>query len=77
MKTNLYYHKPEYFTDNYYKEYVGIAYDEFKRYEKTQNGHKKYPLIEWKVTEGMALKYCYDNCLQILSVFLQNSTFFF
>ena len=47
--------------DNNYIEYVGIAYDEFKRYEKTQNGHKKYPLIEWKITEGMALKYCYDK----------------
>jgi len=47
--------------NNEYKEYVGIAYDEFKRYEKTQNGHKKYPLIEWKITEGMALKYCYDK----------------
>lgn len=46
---------------NDYIEYVGIAYDEFKRYEKTQNGHKKYPLIEWKITEGMALKYCYDK----------------
>lgn len=46
---------------NDYKEYVGIAYDEFKRYEKTQNGHKLYPLVEWKVTEGMALKYCYDK----------------
>jgi 3'-phosphoadenosine 5'-phosphosulfate sulfotransferase (PAPS reductase)/FAD synthetase len=47
--------------DNNYIEYVGIAYDEFKRYKKTQNGHKKYPLIEWKITEGMALKYCYDK----------------
>ncbi len=46
---------------NEYIEYIGIAYDEFKRYEKTQNGHKRYPLIEWKVTEGMTLKYCYDK----------------
>lgn len=46
---------------NNYTEYVGIAYDEFNRYEKTQNGHKKYPLIEQKITEGMALKYCYDK----------------
>lgn len=39
--------------------YIGIAYDEFKRYKKEEN--YIYPLIDWKVTEGMALKYCYDK----------------
>ena len=42
-----------------YIEYVGIAFDEFERYKNDPN--KKYPLIDWKITEGMALKYCYDK----------------
>jgi len=44
--------------------YVGIAYNERKRAEKMgkvkaykDTGHK-YPLVEWKVTEEDALKYC-------------------
>ena len=40
---------------------IGIAFDEYDRYNfdfvKTR---KRYPLIEWKVTELEALKGCYD-----------------
>ena len=53
--------------DNYFKalnkdyiEYIGIAFDELERV-KTNIPIKKYPLIEWKITEGEALKYCYDK----------------
>lgn len=35
-------------------EYVGIAADEMKRIK-----NKRYPLVEWGVTEADALKYCY------------------
>lgn len=48
--------------DNYLKnlnedyiEYIGIAADEEKRI-----GTKKYPLVEWNMTEADCLKYCYD-----------------
>lgn len=60
----------KYYKENYkdYKivEYIGIAYDEFKRYGNNSldlkaNREKIYPLIDWKITEGMALKYCYDK----------------
>lgn len=37
-------------------QYVGIAADESRRVKD-----KKYPLVEWGVTEADALKYCYDR----------------
>ena len=43
-----------------YIEYVGIAFDELQRCNMDEK-NKKYPLVEWKVTEGEALKYCYDH----------------
>ena len=39
-----------------YIEYIGIAYDEPKRIKD-----KKYPLVEWKMTEADCLKYCYNK----------------
>ena len=39
-----------------YIEYVGIAYDEQERIKD-----KKYPLIEWQMTEKDCLQYCYDR----------------
>lgn len=53
-----------YVIDNYLKkyqkegyiEYIGIAYDEQKRVKD-----KKYPLIDWKMTEKDCLKYCYNK----------------
>jgi len=38
------------------KEYVGIAYDERHRCKG-----KKYPLVDWQVTEKDALEYCYSK----------------
>lgn len=37
-------------------EYVGIAADEKKRVKE-----KKYPLVEWQMTEKECLEYCYRN----------------
>ena len=39
-----------------YVEYIGIAYDEPKRIKD-----KKYPLVDWKMTEKDCLQYCYDK----------------
>ena len=44
------------------KEYIGIAYDE--KHRTNNNKGKKnlfYPLVEWEVTEKMALEYCYSK----------------
>lgn len=47
---------------NNYIEHIGIAFDEYGRYnDKLSNKYKNYPLVEWKITEGEALKYCYDR----------------
>lgn len=40
-------------------EYVGIAADEPNRVQ--DNPNKKYPLVEWKMTEKDCLDYCYLN----------------
>jgi 3'-phosphoadenosine 5'-phosphosulfate sulfotransferase (PAPS reductase)/FAD synthetase len=39
-----------------YIEFIGIAADEIKRVK-----NKKYPLVEWGVTEKQALEYCYSK----------------
>lgn len=44
-----------------YKEYIGIASDEYKRTERNHSEHKIYPLIDWKMTEEQCLQYCYNN----------------
>jgi 3'-phosphoadenosine 5'-phosphosulfate sulfotransferase (PAPS reductase)/FAD synthetase len=47
-------------------EYIGIAYDEKDRAYKNLPKDRKpenvfYPLIDWKITESMALEYCYNK----------------
>ena len=47
---------------NEIREYIGIAHDESIR--ATHNKEKRnlfYPLIDWKITEKMALQYCYSK----------------
>lgn len=45
-----------------YTQYVGIAYDERHRAENYKNKKNiKYPLIDWKITEKDAIKYCYSK----------------
>ena len=39
--------------------YVGIAADEARRCKKDE--HKRYPLVEWDITEANALQICYDR----------------
>lgn len=46
--------------DQFY-QYIGMAYDEIKRGINYKVPNVIYPLIEWKITEAMALKYCYDK----------------
>ena len=42
--------------------YIGIAFDERKRLEREYNkaSNKKFPLIDWGLTEADCLKICYD-----------------
>lgn len=40
-------------------QWIGFGYDENKRIKKTIG--YCYPLVDWKVTEEDALKYCYDK----------------
>lgn len=42
-------------------EYVGLAYDEVSRLNKTRTHMKIYPLAEWRMTERDCLRYCYDH----------------
>ena len=42
-------------------QYVGIAYDEPHRFEKSKHELKLTPLVEWQMTEADCLKYCYDH----------------
>lgn len=44
------------YKDESYVEYIGIAYDEQKRVKD-----KKYPLVEYKMTEKDCLEYCYSK----------------
>ena len=39
--------------------YVGVAFDEAHRCE--DDPHKRYPLVEWGITEAQALQICYDR----------------
>lgn len=45
------------FNKKRYRQYIGIAYDETKRY-KVITGNKNSPLIDYKITE----RQCYDWC---------------
>jgi len=42
-------------------EYHGIAYDERQRCKTIKNRNIKYPLVDWKITEKHALRYCYNK----------------
>jgi 3'-phosphoadenosine 5'-phosphosulfate sulfotransferase (PAPS reductase)/FAD synthetase len=46
-----------------YVKFIGIAYDEPERWQKQTilNEVIAMPLVNWQITEGMALKYCYDH----------------
>lgn len=49
---------------NYCKDavqYVGIAADEPKRFEKAKHEKKVLPLVEWGMTEADCLEYCKQN----------------
>jgi len=52
-----------YFKGIKHVRYVGLAYDEVSRMQRTHNKNKnfKYPLIDFEVTEKMALAYCYSK----------------
>lgn len=47
-------------TDNVI-EYVGIAADEIKRFDKAKRAGKVLPLVEWGMYEKDCLKYCRDR----------------
>lgn len=49
----------KHFKDDEIIEYVGIAFDEPNRIKNNPN--KKYPLVEWKMTEKDCLDYCYSK----------------
>lgn len=63
--TNLMKTKPsrQYLKDKKHILYLGIASDEKHRLERKENQkkHYRFPLVDWKVTEAQALKYCYDK----------------
>lgn len=42
-------------------DYVGIAADEPKRFEKEKSEGKTFPLVTWGMTEQDCLNYCYDR----------------
>ena len=42
-------------------DYVGIAADETKRFEKEKLESKRLPLVDWGMTEADCLAYCYDH----------------
>ena len=44
------------YKDEGYTEYIGIAYDEQKRIKD-----KRYPLVEYEMTEADCLQYCYEK----------------
>lgn len=43
-----------------YLSYIGIAYDEPKRHQNLPD-NVIHPLFDWKITEKMALEYCYEK----------------
>ena len=52
--------------DNDVVEYIGIAYDEKHRVNNfippdRERKKVKFPLVEWEITEKMALEYCYSH----------------
>ncbi len=53
------YFKEKYGGPSNYELAIGIAYDEKRR--EIQESNKIYPLINWGITEQMALDYCYSK----------------
>lgn len=41
--------------------YVGLAHDEFDRIPRERSSNKRLPLVDWGISEGMALVYCYQH----------------
>ena len=41
--------------------YIGIAYDEPNRLAKEIKPYKTHPLVDWQMTEGDCLTYCYSK----------------
>lgn len=41
--------------------YIGIAHDEWERLQKERKYNKRVPFVEWGITEGEALLYCYQH----------------
>jgi 3'-phosphoadenosine 5'-phosphosulfate sulfotransferase (PAPS reductase)/FAD synthetase len=56
LKNNVINNHLKQYEEEGYVEYIGIAYDEQKRIKD-----KKYPLVEWKMTEKDCLQYCYER----------------
>lgn len=56
LKNNVINNHLKQYEEEGYVEYIGIAYDEQKRIKD-----KKYPLVEWKMTEKECLQYCYER----------------
>ncbi len=57
-------HYKEYYPDKQIIEYVGIAADEANRmnhYQRNDSIIKKYPLVDWEMTEKDCLTYCYGH----------------
>jgi len=44
-------------------DYVGIAADEPRRFEKARSDGKRMPLVEWGVTEADCRKYCNEHLI--------------
>lgn len=42
-------------------DYVGIAFDEPKRFDKATQEGKMLPLVQWKMTEGDCLNFCHER----------------
>ncbi len=42
-------------------DYVGIAADEPERLDKEGTSNRRFPLVEWGMTESDCLQYCYKN----------------
>ena len=42
-------------------DYVGIAADETKRFEKEKSLQRRLPLVDWGMTEADCLQYCYEH----------------
>lgn len=50
----------DYMKGKEYLSYIGIAYDEPKRHQNIPD-NVIHPLYDWKITEKMALEYCYEK----------------